>query len=232
MKRLQDKVAIITGAGSGLGRETAIAFAREGAHVIVCGRTQSSINETVRSITSDAGSVIALRADVGIEADVIHVIRTALSEYGKIDILVNNAAIIDYDIVAEARLEAWEAQIRTNLTGPFLMIKEVIPTMRKQQYGRIINITSALSSNGAGGYAAYSASKAGLETLTRTVAEEENKHHILVNTFDPGTIRSSMHSTGKEPSTVTPELVQLASLANSGITGQLIVAGQTVNVPA
>jgi 3-oxoacyl-[acyl-carrier protein] reductase len=222
---LQDRVAIITGSGSGLGKETAIAFAQEGAHVIVSGRTQQTIDETVQLIRSNGGSAIAVRTDVGNEADVINVVRTALHHYGKIDILINNAAVVDYDFVADTSLEAWEAQLRTNLTGPFLMIREVLAAMRKQQYGRIINITSALSSNGAGGYAAYSASKAGLESLTRTTAEEENRHHILVNILDPGMVRSGMHATGKDPSSVTPDIIRLASLPNMGTTGQLIVAG-------
>jgi NAD(P)-dependent dehydrogenase (short-subunit alcohol dehydrogenase family) len=96
--------------------------------------------------------------------------------------------------------------------------------MRAHNYGRIINITSGLAMNGAGGFAAYSASKAGLESLTRTVAEEESGYDILANLFSPGTVKSEMHATGKDPSTVAPELVQLAALPRNGGTGQLITA--------
>ncbi|SEN78295.1 3-oxoacyl-[acyl-carrier protein] reductase [Paenibacillus sp. OV219] len=225
MGKLSGQVAVITGAGTGLGRATAIDFAREGAHVALLGRRSHKLEETAERIRNDAageGKVLVLACDITIEEQVEAAIARVMAELGKIDILANNAAVLEPGKVIELTAAEWALQLSVNLTGPFLMTRGVLPTMREARYGRIINITSGLAWNGAGGYAAYSASKAGLESLTRTTADEEHDFGILVNAFNPGTVRSEMHATGKDPHQVTSELVRLASLPQNGVTGSIV----------
>lgn len=222
MGALDGRVAIISGGGSGLGRATAIAFAEAGANVVLLGRRLDRLEQTCAIVNERTGRTSSIiRADVADELQVAEAVETALAEHGRIDILLNNAAVLEPGSVMDLSTEEWMKQIATNLTGPFLLTKAVLPCMRKQKYGRIINITSSLSQNGTGGYAAYSAAKAGLESLTRTVADEEYEHGILVNLYNPGSLRSEMHATGKDPALVTPDIVRLASLSFGGPTGTI-----------
>lgn len=222
MGALDERVAIITGGGSGLGRATAIAFAEAGADVVLLGRRPDKLEETAAIIAERTGRAsLVIKADVTDEQQVAKAVETALHHWGRIDILLNNAAVLESGSVYDLSSEEWQKQIATNLTGPFLLTKAVLPSMRKQKYGRIINITSSLSRNGAGGFAAYSAAKAGLESLTRTVADEEHENGILVNLYNPGTLRTEMHTTGKDPALVTPDIVRLAGLSFGGPTGTI-----------
>lgn len=226
MGTLHDRVAIISGAGTGLGRAAAIAFAADGAEVALLGRRLAKLEETALAVKEKTGkSALALQTDVSDEQQVQDAITSVLNHFGRIDIILNNAAVLESGTVLELTSDDWQAQIATNLTGPFLLTKAVLPTMRKARYGRIINITSGLSWNGAGGYAAYSAAKAGLESLTRTLADEEYEYGILANLYNPGTIRTEMHATGKDPATVTPDLIRLAGLSASGPTGTIVSYG-------
>ncbi|WP_141500542.1 SDR family NAD(P)-dependent oxidoreductase [Paenibacillus luteus] len=226
MGSLHDRVAIISGAGTGLGRAAAIAFAADGAEVALLGRRLSKLEETALAVKERTGkSALALQTDVSDEQQVQDAIASVLNHFGRIDIILNNAAVLESGTVLELTSDDWQAQIATNLTGPFLLTKAVLPTMRKARYGRIINITSGLSWNGAGGYAAYSAAKAGLESLTRTLADEEYEYGILANLYNPGTIRTEMHATGKDPAIVTPDLIRLASLSAAGPTGTIVSYG-------
>jgi 3-oxoacyl-[acyl-carrier protein] reductase len=221
---LQGKTAIVTGAGTGLGRAAALAFAAEGANVVLAGRRKGKVDVVAAEITAAGGRALAIQADISSEADVRRLVASAVEAFGQIDILVNNAAVFEPGAVAETSLAEWNLQIGINLTGAFLTTREVLPHMRARKYGRIINITSGLASNGAGGYAAYSASKAGLESLTRTTAEEESEHGVLANLFNPGTVKSEMHATGQDPAEVAPALIRLAALPEHGMSGQLIAA--------
>ncbi|GBG08984.1 short-chain dehydrogenase [Paenibacillus agaridevorans] len=222
MGAMNTRIALISGAGTGLGRATAIAFAAEGAEVVLLGRRRDKLEETAALVQDRTGkTALVLKTDVTEESQVTDAIRTTLKRYDRIDVLLNNAAILESGSVAELSADDWQKQIDTNLTAPFLLTKAVLPAMRKQKYGRIINITSSLSRNGAGGYAAYSAAKAGLESLTRSIADEEHEHGILVNLYNPGTLRTEMHATGKDPAIVTPDIVRLASLSFGGPTGTI-----------
>ncbi|GKU75868.1 SDR family NAD(P)-dependent oxidoreductase [Paenibacillus sp. L3-i20] len=222
MGALKNRVAIISGAGSGLGRATAIAFAAEGADVVLLGRRLDKLEQTAAIVLDKTGrSALTLQVDVTEEQQVKDSIEAVMNHWGRIDVLLNNAAVLEQGSVLELTSEEWKNQISTNLTGPFLLTKAVIPSMRGKRYGRIINITSSLSQNGAGGYAAYSAAKAGLESLTRAVADEEHEYGILVNLYNPGTLRTEMHATGKDPAIVTPDLIRLASLSFGGPTATI-----------
>lgn len=223
---LQNRVAIISGAGTGLGRAASISFAGEGADVVLLGRRTSKLEETAQLVKERTGKdALLLQTDVSIDLQVQQAIETAYEQLGRIDILLNNAAILEPGTVLEITSEDWHNQITINLTGPFLLSKAVLPFMRKANYGRIINITSGLSWNGSGGYGAYSAAKAGLESLTRTLADEEHEHGILVNLYNPGTLRTEMHATGKDPAIVTPDLIRLANLPQGGPTGTILSYG-------
>jgi len=223
---VQNKVAIITGAGSGLGKAAALGFAREGAIVVLCGRRMHKIAEVERQITEAGGRALAVRTDVSDEAEVSRLIGTVLDRFGTVDILLNNAAVCELASLTETSLQSWEYQFSVNVTGPFLMMKACLPIMRKHNYGRIVNITSGLSHNGARGYAAYGASKAALESLTRAAADEEESYDILINMYNPGMIRSEMHATGKDPEVVVPDLLHLVSLPRKGLSGRLLEAAR------
>ncbi|MDF2835183.1 MAG: short-chain dehydrogenase/reductase [Paenibacillus sp.] len=222
MGLMEARITLISGAGTGLGRATAIAFAAEGASVALLGRRRDKLDETASLVRERTGqTALVLQTDVTEEQQVQEAIRLTLERYGRIDVLLNNAAVLEPGSVAELTSDDWQKQISTNLTAPFLLTKAVLPAMRAQKYGRIINITSSLSKNGAGGFAAYSAAKAGLESLTRTIADEEHEHGILVNLYNPGTLRTEMHATGKDPALVTPDIIRLASLSFGGPTGTI-----------
>jgi 3-oxoacyl-[acyl-carrier protein] reductase len=219
---IENRVVLITGAGSGLGEATAINFAENGAIVALCGRDKAKVEKVSERIKAAGGRALAIQADVSSETDVIQMIELIRQTYGRLEVVVNNAGVFEAGQVADTSLESWNNQISTNLTGVFLVTRASIPLMRAQHYGRIINITSSLAQNGAGGFAAYSASKAGLESLTRTTADEEGSYDILVNIYCPGSLKTGMHATGKDPLTAVPELLKLASLLKYGATGQLV----------
>lgn len=217
-------VVLITGAGSGLGAAAAESFAKQGAKVVLCGRRKHKIAEVAERIVAAGGHALTVQADVTNEADMQRLVRTARETYGRVDVLINNAGFFEAGNVLETSLADWNQQLATNLTGPFLAAKACLPVFRAQQFGRIINITSGLAENGAGGFAAYSAAKAGLESLTRTLAEDESANGILCNMFSPGTLKTEMHATGNDPSTVVDQLLRLADLPVGGMTGQLVRA--------
>jgi NAD(P)-dependent dehydrogenase (short-subunit alcohol dehydrogenase family) len=221
---LESKVVLITGAGSGLGAAAAISFAKERATVVLCGRRPEKIERLQNTIIEEGGEAVAISADVSIEAEVARLIGRIDELYGRIDILVNNAAVFEPGTVSETSLASWNYQFDNNVTSAFLVTRASLPLMRKHAYGRIVNITSALAHNGSGGFAAYSASKAALESLTRTVADDEIGHDILINMFNPGAIKTEMHATGRDPFAVVPELLKLATLPKHGISGKLIDA--------
>ncbi|MFX3633014.1 MAG: SDR family NAD(P)-dependent oxidoreductase [Candidatus Pristimantibacillus sp.] len=226
MNLLDGRVAVVSGAGSGLGRAASLSFAMEGANVALLGRRLSKLEETRDLIQQQTGrEALIIPTDITNEQQIQAAIEHVLAYWGSVHILLNNAAVFEPGTVLEQTSEKWHSQLATNLTGPFLLTKAVLPTMRKLKYGRIINITSGLSWNGAGGYAAYSATKAGLESLTRTLADEEHEFGILVNLYNPGTLRTEMHATGKDPAVVTPDLIRLASLPPGGPTGTIVSYG-------
>lgn len=189
--RLFGKVAIITGAGGGIGRATATRFALEGAKIVVAGRDMSSADETVRAITNSGGDAKPLEVDVGQAASVENMVRETIELYGQIDVIVNNAGIAGRDgHFLDLTLDRWRAVINVNLTGVFLCAQKVARYMvEKGVKGRIINIASVNSFIAQKEAAAYVASKGGVLQLTKAMAVDLARYGILVNCIAPGSIR-------------------------------------------
>jgi len=190
--KLEGRVALVTGASQGIGHACALALAREGASVAAAARNQQKLEELVAAIAVTGGKAAAFVMDVADEDQVRSAIRSALSHFGKIDILVNNAGITRDQLVMRMKRADWDAVLNTNLTSAYLCIQQVIPSMLKQRWGRIINITSVFGQIGQAGQANYAASKAGLIGLTMAIAREVASRNITSNAIAPGFIETTM----------------------------------------
>ena len=181
---LTGRVALITGASQGIGHACALALARAGASVAVAARNRQKLDELVAQISAAGGKAAAFAIDVSDEEQIKSGIKSALAEFGKIDILVNNAGITRDQLVMRMK--------RANLTSAYLCIQQVIGSMLKQRWGRIINISSVFGQTGQAGQANYAASKAGLIGLTLAMAREVASRNITCNAVAPGFIDTSM----------------------------------------
>ncbi|NJN61736.1 MAG: 3-oxoacyl-[acyl-carrier-protein] reductase [Coleofasciculaceae cyanobacterium RL_1_1] len=194
-QQLKDKVAIVTGGSRGIGRATAIALAASGASVAVNYASSSgAADEVVAAIEAMGGKAIAVKADVSKEDEVETLVKTTKTEFGRIDVLVNNAGITRDTLLLRMKLADWQAVIDLNLTGVFLCTRAVSKIMLKQKSGRIINIASVAGQMGNPGQANYSAAKAGVIGLTKTVAKELAPRGVTVNAVAPGFISTDMTS--------------------------------------
>lgn len=203
--RLKNKVVIITGAGSGIGRSTALLFSKEGAKIAVADVNEKTGEETVKEITEilkrqerpiDDGFFIKL--DVTNREQTKQMVKDVLEKYGKIDILINNAGIIQDALVAKMSEDQWDRVINVNLKGAFNCIQAVVETMTKQGSGVIINTSSIVGLFGNIGQVNYAATKAGLIGMTKSLAKELGKKGIRVNAIAPGFIMTPMTSTVPE----------------------------------
>lgn len=192
MFSLKDKVALVTGASQGIGRATASALAEAGAKVAVTARTADKLAVLAAEIKQTGGEALAVPMDVSDADSVKNGFKHVLENYGRIDILVNNAAITKDMLELRMKLEDWEAVLRTNLTGAHLCIQQALSGMIRQRSGRIINISSVVAETGNAGQANYVASKAGLIGLTRAVAMEVASRGITVNAVAPGFVETPM----------------------------------------
>jgi 3-oxoacyl-[acyl-carrier protein] reductase len=190
--KLESRVALVTGASQGIGRACALVLAREGACVAVAARNQQKLDELVSAITAAGGKAAAFVMDVADEEQVKSGIKSALAQFGRIDILVNNAGITRDQLVMRMKRSDWDAVLNTNLTSAYLCIQQVIGSMLKQRWGRIVNITSVFGQMGQAGQANYAASKAGLIGLTMAMAREVASRNITCNAVAPGFIETSM----------------------------------------
>lgn len=208
--KLQNQVAIITGSSSGIGRGVALAFAREGAAVVVNHPDQTQAQAArgvLDEITRGGGRAIAVQADVSVEADVDRLVTVALSSFGRIDILVNNAGIASAAPVQDIPVEQWDRVIAVHLRGTFLMTRRVLPLLYAQDSGSIINTASQLAYKGAPGFAHYTAAKAAIVAFTRTVALEIGARNVRINSVAPGATRTPILAD------VPPDLLEQIRLA-------------------
>lgn len=190
---LANRVAIVTGASGALGKGIATALAAEGAAVVVnYARNAQAAEELVVRITDAGGQALAVQADIATTEGAESLVKAAMARFGKVDILVNNAGITRDTLLLRMKEEDWDAVLDTNLKGVFLCTKAVARPMMKARSGRIINIGSVSGLLGVPGQANYSAAKAGLVGLTRSVARELGSRHITVNAVVPGAIDAGM----------------------------------------
>ncbi|HIE24055.1 MAG TPA: SDR family oxidoreductase [Candidatus Korarchaeota archaeon] len=188
---LKDKVAIITGAGSGIGRATALLFAEEGANVVICDIAEEGA-KVCEEIMEKGGEATFIKADVSKAKDVINLIRKTVDKYGRVDILVNNAGIPSHGTVLDISEAEWDRVLNVNLKGAFLCSKYAVPEMIKGGGGVIVNVASVIGLIGGKGEAAYCASKGGLIALTKALALDFAEHKIRVNCVCPGSVETPM----------------------------------------
>ena len=235
--RLESRIAIVTGASQGIGKAIAVAFGAEGAKVTATARTTAAIESVCAEIDAGGSDGLAITADVSDESALQRIVDETIDRFGRIDILVNNAAIIHPKIdLVDFDPQLWRQVIDVNLIGAALLTRLVLPSMISNQYGKIINIASIGGRKGAKGRTAYRVTKAGLISLTESVAAEVKEHGIDVNAICPGGVdtegyRDAFETRGRpdNPKLMLPEeiaevAVFLASDASSAITGAAIDA--------
>src|ERR1700687_4013010 len=192
MFSLKDKVALVTGASQGIGRDTALALAEAGAKVAVAARNEEKLVALAGEIAAAGGTAFAVKMDVADAEQVKTGFKQVVEKFGRLDILVNNAAITRDGLAMRMKVEDWETVLRTNLTGAHLCIQQALATMIRARAGRIINITSVVAQSGNAGQANYVAAKAGLIGLTKAIAMEISSRNITVNAVAPGFIETPM----------------------------------------
>ena len=190
--RLANRVAIITGGGSGIGRAASYLFAKEGAKVVVAERTRAMGEETAATINSNGGESIFVHTDVSIASEVEKLVKVTMDRFGKIDILYNNAGVAESVAVDTIDESLWDSIYATNIKGHFLPVKHVVPEMKKAGAGVIINTASFYVFRPGPNYSAYSSSKGAVVTLTKALALELAPHNIRVNCIAPGVVDTPM----------------------------------------
>jgi NAD(P)-dependent dehydrogenase (short-subunit alcohol dehydrogenase family) len=241
VKRFADRVAIVTGAGSGIGRETAHRLAAEGARVVVADRDGERAGEVAHEIAAAGGTAIATRTDVSVAGEVAAMAATARESLGPVDLLVNNAAIARGDDLLAIDEATWDEELAVDLKAAFLCAREVLPDMIERRRGAIVNVTT-VNALSALGYEAYSAAKAGLVSLTRSLAVRYGRYGVRANAVAPGTVRTAIwrerlekdpqvfeklapwYPLGRvgEPEDIAPAILFLASDEAAWITGVVL----------
>ena len=240
--RLEDKVAIVTGAGRGIGKCIALTFAESGADVVVAARTVEQIEQTATEIRKLGRRALAIQTDTSQRNDVENMVQKVMDQYGVIDILVNGAGIIIRKPLLEFPEEEWDKIIDIDLKGYYLCAQAVGKRMVEQKKGNIINITSQYGFKVTPGFGAYSIAKAGIIMLTRALALELSEYGIRVSAIAPGMVRTEFSRTSwsnpnllkqyeasvplrriAEPSDIAASALMLASDASSYITGHTLV---------
>ena len=239
MSMLKNKVAIITGSTRGIGAEIAREFARQGASVVISGRSEEKLEEMAREIGDAGGECLSVKADVSIGAEAENLVKLSLEKFDRVDILINNAGITRDNLLMRMKEAEFDEVIAVNLKGTYNCIKALTRQMMKQRSGKIINITSVVGQMGNAGQSNYAASKAGIIGLTKSVARELSTRGITCNAIAPGFIETEMTANLDEKSSeslknqiplqrlgtvadVAKAAVFLASDQSDYITGQVL----------
>ncbi|MDD5006038.1 MAG: 3-oxoacyl-[acyl-carrier-protein] reductase [Candidatus Omnitrophica bacterium] len=212
--KLKDRVSLITGAARGIGREIALAFAREGSDVVVCDVDLESAQNTQKEIEALGRRSLSFKVDVTNSGQIEEMVNLILDKFSKIDILVNNAGITKDNLILRMSEDEWDKVLSVNLKGAFNCIKVVSRHMLKKRYGRIVNLASIIGMIGNAGQANYAASKGGLIALTKSVAKELASRNINVNAVAPGFIQTPM--TDKLPEDYRKQMLENIPMGKFG----------------
>lgn len=194
--RLEGKVVLLTGGSSGMGRDMALLFAKEGAKVVATARRMNKLEELAKEAADFSGEVFPLQGDISKDEDIENMVKTTMDKYGRIDVLVNNAGVLDNFIpLVELTDELWDWVMDINLTSPMKLTRKVLPIMLEQESGNIINISSLGGIYGARAGAAYTASKHGLTGLTKNIAYMYTEKGIRCNAICPGGVETEIMNT-------------------------------------
>ncbi|HSF67785.1 MAG TPA: SDR family oxidoreductase [Nitrospiraceae bacterium] len=232
MHRLKDKVAIVTGSSSGIGKAIALRFGAEGAKVVVTARRMTLCEQTVAQIAKGSGEAWAIQTDVADESQVERLIQETVKRYGRLDILVNNAGVIAGRRIAETTTKEFEETMNVNLRGTFFCCRAGFKQMKKQGGGTIINMSSVAGVQAWAGTGTYSASKHGIMALTKSLADEGRPHHIRVSAICPGGVADDLVDASQEeilrsemidPFDVAETAVYLATLGKYAAVHQIII---------
>ncbi|WP_455378761.1 SDR family NAD(P)-dependent oxidoreductase [Petrachloros mirabilis] len=232
MQRLLNKVAIVTGSSSGIGKAIAIRFAAEGAKVVVAARRKSLCEQTVGQITKQGGDAHVILTDVTREQEVDRLIEQTIRQYGRLDVLVNNAGIWGGTRIAEMSTEVFDEVINVNLRGTFFCCRAAFKQMKKQGDGIIINMSSVAGLQSWSGTGAYSASKHGVMALTRSLADEGRPFNIRASAICPGGVADELVDASEEeisgsgkinPFDIAETAVYLAGLGKNAVVHQIVV---------
>jgi 3-oxoacyl-[acyl-carrier protein] reductase len=223
------QVAIVTGAGRGIGRATALAFASRGVAVALASRTPKELKAVAMQIEEAEGRALVVRADVSSSENVGELIHETQENLGPVDVLVNNAGIVERAPITEASEESWNRVLETNLKSVFLCTRAVLPGMMKRRRGRIINVSSVSGRLGTAGLAPYCASKWGVIGFSKATAEETREHNVQAFSICPGSVDTEMLAKGlpgakpqMTPEEVAALIIYLATDAPAALTGTVI----------
>lgn len=224
--KLKDKVALITGGGRGIGKAIALAYAGEGAKIAICARTAAEIDETLNGIRDSKAVAAAWPCDVSSEQPVQDLVANVVGQFGKIDVLVNNAGVMTRPVpITELEVRKWDYTIAVNLRGLFLVTRAVLPIMMQRKSGSIINLSSVIGRGAYANFAAYATSKWGVEGFTQTLAAEVRSYNVRANTVEPGVVATKLTGySGSKPESVTDVFVFLASDQSKEVTGKMLSA--------
>jgi 3-oxoacyl-[acyl-carrier protein] reductase len=192
MEKLSDKVALITGGGTGIGQGVAMRLSTEGCRVVLCGRRRSPLDEVLEAIHAQGGEVLVVEGDVSEVDDVERIVKSARDEFGQVDILINNAGIGGGGYIHAHDIQTWDQVMAVNLRGPFLTSRAVLPQMRAQKRGHIINISSESGLEYYQGNGAYGVSKHALNALGEYIQRENQDYGVRVDTICPGMVVTEM----------------------------------------
>jgi 3-oxoacyl-[acyl-carrier protein] reductase len=232
MQRLKNKVAIVTGSSSGIGKAIALRFGAEGAKVIVTARRTALCEQTVAQITKAGGKAWAMQTDVMDERQVERLIEETVKRYGRLDILVNNAGIVAGGRLAETTTALFDEVMNVNLRGTFFCCRAGFKQMKQQGGGTIINMSSVAGLQAWAGTGTYSASKHGIMALTKSLADEGRPHHIKVSAICPGGVADELvdassaeilRSEKIDPFDVAETAVYLATLGKYSVVHQIVI---------